>query len=606
MNTIDKQLLGSNFNEMSCTENTSIIHPETCVDSVLIANESETSLSEWFGNNTLGSFADYSSMLEWLQENYPITPYTLPNATNSRLGGVKINTDYLTINNGILSVNINALDIPQITPATYSTIGSLKLGNSTLMSTNFQDSIISGQLSDDYIYNGHVYTFPLRLDVNSRAGIAIPTNLFGSTGSAVSTPWTFDWSKYKTTYDTSIVPTGGTATNYILLGNKNTNTNNGNLGYDDQAASTSVNYGYPRFALVAGTGISFTRYTNTFASSNPWNTDLTEIVISAESSGSYELPVASSYTLGGVKVGFTDNQEDKAVQLDANNKAFVDVSNPRLQNHVVTDATPVVYDKYDHVFNTYQVQCTLSGEELDVVNIHDFITLGDGYNISYTQDINNKTFVWRKTDSDTGCYAGILYAQSLAAKGLFRVTIENDTTGVTEVHTVGFLMDTPPNPAYAIFTTLPWTVIPRQVGNLALYLYMQIPDEFVGTIKVNPVGMVAYSGTVFGSFEALTGYSWTSTSWTTQDVLLTTSLTGNALVTPQTYNGHIVVPTNPTIDTDAFVNEDTMIIGTTIYDSTINDYVMHSLVNKVKALTFTVQQLVTRLNNLNVQFVAES
>lgn len=44
-----------------------------------------------------------------------------------------------------------------------------------------------------------------------------------------------------------------------------------------------------------------------------------------ETAGDYELPVASSTVLGGIKTGYTTSGKNYPVQLDSNNKAYVNV-----------------------------------------------------------------------------------------------------------------------------------------------------------------------------------------------------------------------------------------------------------------------------------------
>lgn len=300
MSVKDLQLKGNNFCDMECVDRNSIIHPETCVNQVLTGNNNADNtaqdLSDWLAKDTASGygFTGYSSLLQWLNTNYPISQSGIPIATYSTLGGVIIDhTDnILNINaSGLLSVNKSALGIPTLNNAAFSTKGIIKLGNDTILTTDFENTFISGQTHDAYTFNGHVYALPLRLDNQGRAGVVIPTGLFNTGSGSTSSPWTFDWSKKVTTYDPETSTTGGTSTKYILLGNKNLATSNGELGYDSDG-NISTNYGYPRFALVAGGGISFTRYTNRFISASDrasWGADITEILITAN-----EIPTLST------------------------------------------------------------------------------------------------------------------------------------------------------------------------------------------------------------------------------------------------------------------------------------------------------------------------
>lgn len=296
MSVKDLQLTGQNFCHLDCAEKDSIIHPETCISQVITNDASNQTLEDWllYNHHENESFETgiKTGLLEWLETYYPIAatgiqPATYTTAMTPNLGGVLIDPTYLTINSsGVLSINTASLDIPSISGATFTNAGIIKLGHNNPFDADFTSVNIPPQTHTSYTYasGGSVYAFPLRLDSNNRAGIAIPTSLFGGSSSPATLPdWTFDWSKFKTTYDLGTIPEGNTMS-YVLLGTKNTNSSNGDLGYD--GADTSTDYGYPRFALVAGPGVSFTRYTNTFLTSlnNPWGNDITEILISASSS----------------------------------------------------------------------------------------------------------------------------------------------------------------------------------------------------------------------------------------------------------------------------------------------------------------------------------
>ena len=285
MSIKDLQLKGNNFCDIECVDRNSIIHPETCVDQVLTGHNTQT-LSEWLDEDSdpevhHGSFDTYSNLKAWLINNYPIDIPSLPTASTSTKGGIKVG-NYLTIDNEILSVDKTSLEIPTISTATYNNTGVIKLGNSTPITNTIEDSPISNQLSTPYEYNGYVYTFPLRLDSNGNAGITVPTNLFSSSNDKKIPKWTLDWSKRVTSVNTTPTPPNGVVTNYILLGNKSINTLNGGLGYDLNG-NLSTNYGYPKLALVAGENVSFTRYNKSFISSadNFWGDDITEILIEA-------------------------------------------------------------------------------------------------------------------------------------------------------------------------------------------------------------------------------------------------------------------------------------------------------------------------------------
>ena len=79
MSVKDLQLKGNNFCDMECVDRNSIIHPETCVNQVLTGNNNADNtaqdLSDWLAKDTASGygFTGYSSLLQWLNTNYPIS-----------------------------------------------------------------------------------------------------------------------------------------------------------------------------------------------------------------------------------------------------------------------------------------------------------------------------------------------------------------------------------------------------------------------------------------------------------------------------------------------------------------------------------------------------
>ena len=107
MSAIDKQLIGSNFCGLDCIDNNNPIHPETCTENIKITHDSNVSLDAWLEKNAKGGFGDYTSMKEWLADNFSTSSdYNLPIASTSTLGGIKFNDQYFNIDNtGVLSLN---------------------------------------------------------------------------------------------------------------------------------------------------------------------------------------------------------------------------------------------------------------------------------------------------------------------------------------------------------------------------------------------------------------------------------------------------------------------------------------------------------------------
>lgn len=610
MNIKDIQLNGSNLCNVECMDKNAVLHPETCVSQVLINNGSTQTLSDWLAGDTesASGFDDYTNLLDWLNTNYPIN-ITLPVATDTTLGILKVDTsdNILNINEGTLSFDKEALDIPVINNATISNSGTIKLGNSTQLNTALVDYSITGQIQDSYSYdehNGHVFAFPLRVDSENRAAVTIPTKLFTGNKSITLPDWTFDWSKKVINVDTSSTETSGVETNYVLLGNKNNNTSNGELGYDDNG-NLSTDYGYPRFALVAGDNISFTRYNNNFISNadNFWGDTITELLISANveaaqyiagdgidiTDGTISQEIATSTTVGGIKIGYIENDELKPVLLDEGNKAYVNISNGSLKNHEVTAINSVVYDERGNHFDTYTVRCNISNEDLTIVNINDFKQVGNGY--STVQNVNvNDVYEWSIGSAGDNNNIAIIHAISTSAKGCFQLTIDHGNN-IVETHNVGFIIDTPSNYAFAWFSTCNWTVSLYGGGNIgdnACRVYLKVPSDFTGTVKITDIHLIAASGDNVGSMSGTTYKKWISND--PFDNGSVTNITGTQVSTPQTYDGKITVPTGCKVPVDSFVTlSEYPSVGDFLYDSEINDTLIHNLLTRVKAIELWIQ-----------------
>lgn len=603
MNTRNIQLNGSNLCNTECLDKNAILHPETCVNQILTTDNSTSTLPDWIdgdddGETHHGSFADYNNLKAWLDDNFNNSSYSLPTASNTVKGGIKVG-NYLTINEASLSVDVTTLkpqlDIPTINTATLASAGTVALGNSTTLNNTFSDSTIPVQENTSYSYNGSVYNFPLRLDSNSRAGVAIPTGLF-STSSIDFKDWTLDWSKYKTNVVISDNLPAGVSTNYILLGNKSNNSVNGQLGYNNSDV-ISTNFGYPRFALVAGNNVTFTKYTDTFVTTNPWSDHITEILISATSNpydngegilitnDTISINNATSLALGGIKIGYVENGELKPVLLDSNSKAYVNISNSSLKNHEVTAINQDVHDEHSNYFNTYTVRCNISNEDLTIVNINDFKQVGNGYNTIQSIDTDD-TYEWAINSAGDNNNIAIIHAISTAAKGCFKLIIDhnNDGNHIIETHNVGFVIDTPPTYTFAWFSTCNWNISLYGDGNIgdnACRVYLKVPSDFTGTVKITDIHLVTVPedpryGNNIGSMSG-TSYK----KWTNGDPFSNGNVTN---ITGTQVTGDFKIPV------DSFVTlSESPSVGDFLYDSEINDTLIHNLLTRVKAIEIWIQ-----------------
>lgn len=174
----NKAIIGSDLCNCECIERDNIIHPETCLSQIKITDNTLTSLYSWINNNTNSNIEEYSSLKDWLVDNYPMSGTSIvPIATENSVGGVCVDTTYLNIsNNGTLSVKVESLPIINEHCSSYNSLGSIKLGNDTVIQEDFANGTIT---------ESSFYKFPLRIDSNNRAGITIPISTFG----AVQSNW---------------------------------------------------------------------------------------------------------------------------------------------------------------------------------------------------------------------------------------------------------------------------------------------------------------------------------------------------------------------------------------------------------------------------------
>jgi len=194
---LDKQLKGSNFCWMDCSERKAVIHPETCVKQVKITDNSDSTLEDWIlrtSNNDeiTDSMSSYTGLLNWLQTNYPVSggSSTVSPATATTLGVIKTgeNNPYLNLSNGVLTFNTDNLPT-----AAIGRLGNIKMGTSSIIqipfSLNETDDLTNVRFPIDLGDSVH-YAFPLRYDNNGRTGIAIPKSVF--TDNLVQPDWEVD------------------------------------------------------------------------------------------------------------------------------------------------------------------------------------------------------------------------------------------------------------------------------------------------------------------------------------------------------------------------------------------------------------------------------
>ena len=599
MDIIDRKLIGKDLCGNECIDNNSVVHPETCASQILTECNGSRTLTEWIDGDSdpevhHGSFSTYHSLIEWLNANYPRDTYSLPiatysNITSPHIGGIMINPDHLTLSSyGVLDIDVNSLNIPTVNNGSYTTRGIVKIGNDTELNNDFSNTPIE----EDSTIN-----LPLRLDSNGRAGVAIASSLLSQDQS--------DWNQTNTSavnyiknkptiptvYNSTITFKQGSSTDTITL-NQNSNKIiefNDVEHYDPFTGATSEDDGSTGLVpapetsdkdkFLKGDGSWDTPVSTTYTAGE--GIDITEYAISQE--------IATSSTIGGVKIGYVENEELKPLLLDSNNKAYVNISNGSLKNHEVISINQAVYDEYGSHFDTCTVRCNISNEDLTIVNINDFKQVGNGYTIIQDIDVDDE-YIWSIGTAGLNNTIGIINASSVSAKGCFQLTI-NHGNDIVETHNVGFIIDTPSNYAFAWFSTCSWAVSlysGEGIGSNSCRVYLTAPSDFEGSVKISNIHVITHSGDNIGSMNGSTFKKWIlGEPFTSGSV---TAIAGTLVPTPQTYEGKVTVPTGYKVPVDAFVTlSSNPSVGDLLYDSEINDTLIHNLLTRVKSIELWIQ-----------------
>lgn len=642
----DIQLKGTNLNNVECQDKDKVLHPETNAEQVLTTQNSDKSLEDWLTYNKvdptipLGGFSSYNGMIPWLEANYPNGSYTLPEATTSTLGGVIVG-DNLTVSNGRVSVDRDSLSIPTIAEASYGAniieddyttngYGTIRIGNDTVISSDFGNSPIS--------YNSS-YKFPLRLDSKGRAGIEIDATMFPAQAQAnwnqtddtkpdyikgrpnlstVATSGSYNDLTNKPTIgavyngvltlkygnttlgtfsansDSNVTATIPTGLNYLIVESLPENPSTTTIYMLPKTDPATGDYYDEWMYINRGTvevpNYNWERVGNTQASSYTAGNgiDITSNIISQT--------IATDNTIGGIKTGYVSSDEDlSAVQIVDNSedsnykKAFVNISNRSLKNHEVTAVNQAVYDEYSSHFDTYTVRCNISNEDLTVVNINDFKQVGNGYTTVQEIDTDD-VYEWNISTAGANNTIGIIHATSTAAKGYFQLII-NHGNNIVETHNVGFIIDTPANYAFAWFSTCSWAVSLYSgsgIGDNACRVYLTAPSDFEGTVQITNIHLITHSGENVGSMNDTTYKKWSLNEPFTSGSV--TAIAGTIVPTPQTYGGKVTVPTGYKVPVDAFVTSaSSPSVGDLLYDSEINDTLIHNLLVRVKSIELWIQ-----------------
>ena len=163
----------------------------------------------------------------------------------------------------------------------------------------------------------------------------------------------------------------------------------------------------------------------------------------------------------------------------------------------------------------YTVYDYFANKELKIGDLH-------GYDIGgkFVPNLGDRILRWRKTAKQTNVYLGLFHISSTAGLGTFtiRLTYEN---GVVELHKNYIAFDTPSGDICCIMSTLStdkgWITSYRNGLEKNIYMYLKVPDDFVGTIDLLPEGYKynsggnSYSSFNIDSSKKVTGFNWSDT-----------------------------------------------------------------------------------------------
>lgn len=401
---IKKTLTGKDFCECPpCEELNAEIYPVTSDDQVILSDNG-VELNNWLEVNRNGDHP--TTLYDWLRLNYNQSPsVTIPTASTTTLGGVIIDPTYLTISsNGVLGVNANAIH-PNINTASFDNLGIIKLGNDTVLPSDFANSTI---------FDTNVQIFPLRLDSNNRAGISIPNSFF----SQVQSDWNqtntaaLDYIKNKPSIpavsNASIIfRQGGSQIGSITL---------------NQATDTVIDFS----SGGGGEGGGTTYYAGTGLSLD---------------NSIFNLKPASTNEIGGIELGYTNNYEESGsttpASLTLNRKLNT------LNNDAYTQLPKILWsDGMDVSFDTTTDALTFktkvaTANELGSIRIGYPIDLEDTDNRYYPVELNgdNQAYVhvpWTDTITPGGGGGDAAYS-FLSGIGTTASTTLNQTTSRYEV-----------------------------------------------------------------------------------------------------------------------------------------------------------------------------
>lgn len=271
---------------------------------------------------------------ETLTVDLPYDTYTLPKATSSALGGMKVGYTASGKNYPVvLDANGNAyVNVPWVntdTNTTYTAGTGLQLSGTTFNLVEASSTALGG-VKLGYTDNTNARLYAVKADGNGNAYVSVP------------------WSDTNTHY-----------TSYLYAGASGTQTNgtttNGNT-YLKLVESDIIRSS----RLIKGTGAT------TVTSDSSGN-------ITINTPG-YSLPAATSSSLGGIKTGYSSTDNYRAMQLDSSNNGYVYIPSGSTSQAGLISATDKTYlDKAMRVSGAYMYANATSGNGSSYQGYYDFI-----------------------------------------------------------------------------------------------------------------------------------------------------------------------------------------------------------------------------------------
>ena len=282
----------------------------------------------------------------------------------------------------------------------------------------------------------------------------------------------------------------------------------------------------------------------------------------------------TSSTLGQVSLNLVEGVGISLVENSNNNSITISSES----HHTVINKNTIVTTQHDTSLYCYDVQCDLSGSVLKLADLDEIVSSNNVFPESH--------FVWTKTLSETGRYAGICRVQSTNGRFTFKLDIFDAQENKTTTHYYGLVGDSPADSTFTFVTTCEWDIEVRlNPSNSRLLAFLKIPDNFEGTITLTPLKR-EFANQWLYTFDYSSGTNIRDRSWNiangTTSVDTLTDLKDHV---PETTDPNSIYYLRQPFG-NYYVNVlgefgNQLYVGSKISDSIINDYYLHTLEKRV-------------------------